>query len=68
MQNKKGKKFVESENLQSGLDKQGESEVIEYENLNEEKIEVEIREVLRISPKDFLALKNSFDTWVKSWK
>ena len=33
----------------------------------EDKIPVEIREIVRINPRDFAALKNSFEEWVRQW-
>lgn len=53
------------ENLQQRSDQQGESSVIER---SDEKIEVEIREVVRIRPQDFSALKNSFEEWRDKWE
>ena len=38
----------------------------EYEQI-ERKIEVEIREVIRIAPHNFAALKNSFESWASQW-
>ena len=32
-----------------------------------EKITVEIREIVRIKPQDFSALKASFEDWAKTW-
>lgn len=57
---------MENKNLQPKLDQLGESEII-TERLDE-KIEVEIREILRVRPSDFSALKNSFEEWSKSWE
>ena len=54
---------MESEDLLTGGE-QPKKELVEYNN---EKIEVEIREVLRIRPQDFSALKNSFEEWVNKW-
>jgi hypothetical protein len=34
----------------------------------DEKFEVEIREMVRIRPKDFEALKNSFEEWRNKWE
>jgi hypothetical protein len=34
----------------------------------DEKIPVEIRDIVRIRPQDFSALKNSFEEWRKSWE
>jgi hypothetical protein len=33
----------------------------------DEKFEVEIREVVRIRPQDFKALKDSFEEWRSKW-
>jgi hypothetical protein len=57
---------LEDKNLQSGLSKQGESEVIVERN--SEKIEVEIREIMRIRPEDLKPFKDSFESWVDSWQ
>jgi hypothetical protein len=38
--------------------------VIEYED---EKVEMLIKEVIRIRPQDFSACKHSFEEWVNSW-
>lgn len=56
---------MEGENLQQGFDQQGESEVIIRDD---EKIEVEIREIVRIRPQDFAPLKNSFEEWAEKWQ
>ena len=56
---------MESKNLREGPNQQGESEVIIRDD---EKIEVEIREIIRIRPGDFSALKNSFEEWSNKWK
>jgi hypothetical protein len=55
---------MESQNIQPKPDKFGESEIIIP---LDEKIEVEIREILRVRPQDFSALKNSFEEWAKNW-
>lgn len=34
----------------------------------DEKIDVEIREIIRVRPQDFSALKNSFEAWAKTWE
>lgn len=57
---------MEGEGVQSGLDKQGEGAVIVVRE--DEKIEVEIREILRVRPQDFGPLKNSFEDWANSWR
>jgi len=56
---------MEGENLQSRFDQPRESEIIIR---NDEKIEVEIREILRIRPQDFQALKSSFEDWANNWQ
>ena len=33
----------------------------------DEKVNVEIREIVRIRPQDFQALKSSFEEWAHSW-
>jgi hypothetical protein len=35
---------------------------------DDEKFEVEIREVVRIRPQDFKALKDSFEEWRNKWE
>lgn len=72
-----------SENLRKGFTKLGESEVIGVAMAGvkqgmkmlkpvveraDEKIEVEIREIIRIRPQDFSALKNSFEEWANQWE
>lgn len=57
---------MDGENLQQGLDKLGESEV-KVERFDE-KIDVEIRDIIRIRPQDFSALKNSFEEWASKWE
>jgi hypothetical protein len=34
----------------------------------DQKIDVEIRDIIRIKPSDFSALKNSFEEWAKQWE
>lgn len=63
---------MEGKNLLKGFSKFGESKIIEEEKAmiyvrNDEKITVEIREVVRIKPQDFSALKASFEDWAKTW-
>lgn len=57
---------MESEDLQSGLGQSGESENIKYVP-DTQKIDVEIREIVRIKPQDFSALKLSFEEWARQW-
>lgn len=33
----------------------------------DQKIDVEIRDIIRIRPQDFSALKGSFEEWAKQW-
>lgn len=57
------------EDLQPELDQQGESEAITYTpKQDDQKIEVEIREVVMVRPQDFHALKNSFEEWASKWE
>jgi hypothetical protein len=58
---------VDSKNLREGLDKLRPSETITTER-SDEKIDVEIREIIRVRPQDFSALKNSFEDWAKNWE
>lgn len=57
---------MEGENLQQRSDQQGKSEALIY-SPNDEKIEVEIREIVRIRPGDFQAFKASFEGWASTW-
>jgi hypothetical protein len=56
---------MESENLQQGSDQSGKSKIIIVRD--DEKIEVEIREIIRVKPQDFKALKDSFEEWSNLW-
>lgn len=71
MQNKKKKREVASKNIRKGLSQSGESEIIEDNEVKyiptQQKIEVEIRDIIRISPGDFSALKDSFEEWASKW-
>jgi hypothetical protein len=60
---------MESENLLARFGKSRESEALEpkIERIDE-KIDVEIREIIRVRPQDFSALKNSFEDWAKTWE
>jgi hypothetical protein len=61
---------MDSEIIQSGVSEQGESEVINdphYIPLTK-KFEVEIRHIIRIHPKDFEDLVNSFAEWANEWE
>lgn len=57
---------MDSKNLLEGFSQQGKSKVVIINN--DEKIEVEIREIVRIKPQDFASLKDSFEEWAKSWE
>jgi hypothetical protein len=57
---------VDRQDLQPRPSEQGEGAAITYAPLDE-KIEVEIREIVRIRPQDFRALKDSFEDWLKNW-
>lgn len=57
---------MESENIQQGFSQSGESEDIKYIP-ETQKIDVEIREIVRIKPQDFSALKLSFEEWARLW-
>jgi hypothetical protein len=57
---------VAGQDLQPGSNQLRESKIITERS--DEKIEVEIREVLRVRPQDFGALKNSFEAWVSGWE
>lgn len=57
---------MESEDLQSGLGEPRESENLKYVP-DTQKIDVEIREIVRIKPQDFSALKLSFEEWARQW-
>jgi hypothetical protein len=63
---------VDSKDLQPRFNQRGQSEVIDIpEAITEradEKIDVEIREIIRVRPQDFSALKNSFEDWAKNWE
>jgi hypothetical protein len=63
---------VESKDLRKGSSQSGESEVIIKKPdpvyiPSEQKIDVEIRDILRIKPSDFSALKDSFEEWASKW-
>ena len=57
---------MEGEDLQPGLDQSGEGSIVVERS--DEKIEVEIREIIRVRPQDFSALKNSFEDWASNWQ
>jgi len=68
MSNKKGQKEVESQNIQQVITTH-KSEMVKQPKIvyDDEKIEVEIREIIRIRPQDFSALKHSFEEWAIKW-
>ena len=57
---------MDGQDLQPGTGKPGESKDLKYIPVDE-KIEVEIREIIRVRPQDFHVLKNSFEDWIKNW-
>jgi hypothetical protein len=57
---------MDSEDLQQGIDKFGKSTPIRYVQVDE-KIPVEIRDIVRIKPEDFKAFKRSFEEFIKQW-
>lgn len=57
---------MEGENLLARFSKPREGEDLKYER-DDEKIDVEIRDIIRIKPQDFAALKNSFEEWAAQW-
>jgi hypothetical protein len=60
---------MESKNLLKGFDKFGKGSDLDIKTERvDEKIDVEIREMVRIRPQDFSALKNSFEDWAKTWE
>ena len=56
---------VGGENLQPRNGKSGQGEDLTY--LYDEKIPVQIRDIIRISPQDFAALVKSFADWRAQW-
>jgi hypothetical protein len=59
---------MDGKNIQSGLSEPGESTPIKYIPYpHEEKIEVYIREVIRVHIGDLPAVKHSFEMWAKQW-
>jgi hypothetical protein len=55
-------------NLLKGSDQSGKGEDIEQTiERSDQKIDVEIREIIRVRPCDFEALKNSFESWAAQW-
>lgn len=59
---------MDSENIQSGFSEQRKGENIEYIPItNDEKVEVFIREVVRVKIGDLCSVKHSFEEWAKRW-
>lgn len=62
---------MDSKDLQSRSSEQGKSAPVEYVPIPtaaaEEKIEVYIREVVRVKIGDVAAVKHSFENWAKMW-
>ena len=60
---------VAGENIQPRPGKLGKSPAIVNEPPQEDrKIDVEIREVVRVAPKNFAAFKKSFEEWASKWE
>lgn len=57
---------MDSKSLLEGSSELGESEALSFKD--EEKVEIEIREIVRIYARDFDALKKSFEEWAKQWE
>lgn len=57
---------MDSKDIQSGTDKLGKSASIRYIPVDE-KIPVEIRDIVRIKPEDFKAFKRAFEEFIKQW-
>lgn len=60
---------MDSENIQPGLSKPRKGKVVEirYYPIPEEKVEVYIREVIRVKPEVIAAVKYSLEEWSKQW-
>lgn len=56
-----------NKNLQSGTGKLGESAPIRYERIRE-KVDFEIRDIIRAYPEDYQAIKNSLEDWARQWE
>jgi len=54
------------ENIQQGTDQFGKSASIRYVQADE-KIPVEIRDIVRIKPENFKAFKSAFEEFIKQW-
>jgi len=61
---------MERSNLQPGnLQQQEQSKLVTPKTIrDDDKFEVEIREMVRIRPQDFKALKDSFEEWRNKWE
>lgn len=57
---------MDSEDLQQGIDQFRKSASIRYVQVDE-KIPVEIRDIVRIKPEDFKAFKGAFEEFIKQW-
>jgi hypothetical protein len=57
---------MDSESVQPGVDQFGKSTSIRYIPVDE-KIPVEIRDIVRIKPEDFKAFKRAFEEFIKQW-
>jgi hypothetical protein len=60
------KRPLAGEDLQQGISEPGKSAAVTYVP-DDQKIPVEIKEIVRIKPQEFAALKNSFEEWAKQW-
>lgn len=54
------------EDLRKGFSKSGQSEALTYVPV-EAKIDVEIRDIIRVKASEFSALKDSFEEWASKW-
>ena len=69
MPRKKRQGDLESENIRSRSGQSGQSQALdELEYIpEEERIEVEIRDIIRVKPSELAALKDSFEEWAAKW-
>lgn len=60
---------MENKSIQPRFSQSGQSEAIKLpaELAEDEKIEIEFREIVRVYPKDFVAVKKSFEAWASEW-
>jgi hypothetical protein len=68
----KGKAIIKKVIEQSALNADDVIDKSEFEHKEiyvreDEKVNVEIREIVRIRPQDFQALKSSFEEWARTW-